>query len=79
VPRGDLRAHVARVAAEIVAGAPLSIQATKQVMLRSLAHGDIAQALAARYPAAEAMLASEDANEGQRAFVEKRLPRWSGK
>jgi len=40
---------------------------------------DIAQALAARYPAVEAMLSSEDAKEGQRAFVEKRAPRWTGK
>ena len=79
VPRGGLRDHVARVAAEIVAGAPLSVQATKQVMQRSLAHADIAQALAARYPAVEAMLSSEDAKEGQRAFVEKRAPRWTGK
>ena len=33
----------------------------------------------ARYPAAERMLASEDAKEGPRAFAEKRKPRWRGR
>jgi enoyl-CoA hydratase/carnithine racemase len=35
--------------------------------------------LHADYPAANRMLVSEDAREGQRAFVEKRKPRWQGK
>ena len=54
---------------------------------RGLEAGDAAEprdarpatALRATYPAAERMLASEDAREGQRAFVEKRKPRWQGK
>ena len=48
-------------------------------MLESLAMPDLQTALRATYPAAERMLASEDAKEGQRAFVEKRKPRWQGK
>ena len=31
------------------------------------------------YPAAERMLASEDAREGPRAFAEKRKPVWQGR
>jgi enoyl-CoA hydratase/carnithine racemase len=75
-PRAELRAHVRATALRIVEGAPLAVQASKQVMLQSLAMPDLAAALRATYPAAERMLASEDAKEGQRAFVERRKPSW---
>lgn len=78
-PRKELKARVRQVAEMIIEGAPLSIEASKRVMLQSLAMPDLASALCAHYPAAERMLASEDAKEGQRAFVEKRKPRWQGK
>jgi len=48
-------------------------------MLQSLAIPDLQTAFRAKYPVADRMLASEDAKEGQRAFVEKRKPRWQGK
>jgi len=79
VPAGELRAKVRATAEQIIAGAPLAIAASKQVMLQSLAHADLADALRAHYPAAERMLASEDAREGQRAFVERRPPSWQGR
>lgn len=79
VPRAELKARTRAMAESIVAGAPLAIAASKQVMLQSLAMPDLAAALEARYEAAERMLASEDAREGQRAFVEKRPPRWQGR
>lgn len=78
-PRKELKARVRQVAEMIIEGAPLSIEASKRVMLQSLAMPDLASAICALYPAAERMLASEDAKEGQRAFVEKRKPRWQGK
>ena len=78
-PRAELKARVRAMAEMIIAGAPLAIEASKQVMLQSLALPDLTTALRATYPPAERMLASEDAREGQRAFVEKRKPRWQGK
>jgi crotonobetainyl-CoA hydratase len=79
VPASDLAAAVRALADDLLACAPLSLEATKQAMLQGLAEPDLAKAIAARYPAAERMLASDDAREGQRAFVEKRPPRWTGR
>ena len=78
VPGGELKARARQLAEMITEGAPLSIEASKQVMLQSLEYPDLEAALGATYPAAERMLASEDAREGQRAFVEKRKPQWRG-
>ena len=79
VPADDLERTARAVADDLLACAPLALEATKQVMLQGLAEPDLAKAIDARYPAAERMLASEDAREGQRAFVEKPAPRWSGR
>ena len=79
VPAAELRARARAMAEMIIAGAPLAIEASKQVMLQSLALPDLATALTITYPAAARMLASEDAKEGQRAFVEKRKPQWQGR
>ena len=79
VPKAELRARMRAMAQSILEGAPLAVEASKQVMVQSLAIPDLATALRTPYPAAERMLVSEDAKEGQRAFVEKRKPRWQGR
>lgn len=75
----DFDAALADLISELNACAPLSLQATKQMMRRGLEAGPLEAAFSARYPAHETMLASADAAEGQRAFVEKRAPVWKGR
>jgi len=78
VPRAELMARARALAQDLLACAPLSLQASKQVMLQSLAEPDLDAAMRRQYEAAERMLASDDALEGPRAFAEKRRPRWTG-
>ena len=59
--------------------APLALEASKQVMLQSVAN-PISQPRCARpIRRPQRMLASEDAKEGPRAFAEKRKPQWRGR
>jgi crotonobetainyl-CoA hydratase len=79
VPRGTTLERARAIALDLLDCAPLALEASKQVMHQSIAEPDLAAAMRRRYPAAERMLASEDAREGPRAFAEKRKPRWQGR
>jgi crotonobetainyl-CoA hydratase len=78
VPRTDLDAAVDRWVTDVLACAPLCLRAIKQAVKRTpRLSPEEAQAL--RLPAVVAALSSEDAEEGVRAFREKRAPKWSGR
>lgn len=78
VLRAGLDAAVQRWVDDILACAPLSLQAIKQVV-RSTGAMQPAQAQALRLPALVAALQSADADEGVKAFQQKRKPQWQGR
>ena len=78
VPSDKLMSTAERWASEILAGAPQSIKASKQMVMNGIdkpldvAIGDI-------YSEYEKLLTCEDSlDEGPRAFIEKRTPKWTG-
>jgi crotonobetainyl-CoA hydratase len=75
--RENLDSAVDRWLADVLACAPLSLRAIKQAARRT-AHLAAAEAQALRLPAVMAALRSRDAEEGVRAFRERRPPVWEG-
>jgi crotonobetainyl-CoA hydratase len=75
VPRSRLAEAVDRWLEEILRCAPLSLRAIKQMVQRSESMPPPA-AMRTRFPALVAALGSRDAEEGVRAFQEKRAPIW---
>lgn len=76
----DVLGAARRWAQDILACSPMSVRATKEAVLRGL---DTPLKTSAEtvwaYPATARMLASDDAAEGPKAFIEKRAPVWRGR
>ncbi|MFJ9370422.1 crotonase/enoyl-CoA hydratase family protein [Nocardia sp. NPDC101769] len=66
------------LAERIVVNAPLSIDASKQI-IEQAPDWPVAEAFGKQGQVAAAALSSQDAGEGMRAFVEKRPPAWQGR
>jgi crotonobetainyl-CoA hydratase len=78
----DVLAAARELAAEVVSGAPLAVRATKAIV-DSTADMSVEEAYAAlragKIPQYDAVLASEDSEEGPNAFAEGRDPEWKGR
>jgi enoyl-CoA hydratase/carnithine racemase len=74
----DLMAKALELAGEILDGAPLSVKAGRDTVMLATEMGRAAALQAARH-ASESAYRSEDAQEGPRAFAEKRPPRWTSR
>ena len=74
---GEALADALALAAEIAANAPLATMASKRIMVESADWTDAEQWDRQR-PLVDAVLATHDAQEGARAFAEKRPPVWRG-
>ncbi len=66
------------LAADILDGAPLSVRAARETVMLATEMGRSAALKAARH-ASEVCYNSDDAQEGPRAFAEKRPPQWKGR
>ena len=83
-PASELMQQARALAREIATGAPLALQALKEVV-PAIYNLPMPQAFAATKPGNDdlpmyqQMLTSEDFLEGPRAFAEKRAPRWKGR
>jgi enoyl-CoA hydratase len=76
-PDGVMAAALA-LAADILDGAPLSVRAARETVMLSTEMGRGAALRAARH-ASEYAYRCEDAQEGPKAFAEKRRPQWKGR
>jgi enoyl-CoA hydratase/carnithine racemase len=78
VPGDALREEARRMALQIAANAPLSVRASKALVYAAAERG-LQAALDEGERLFESVYRSEDAQEGPRAFREKRAPRWQGR
>lgn len=77
VPAADLMSTALTLARKIAGNAPLTVRAARQTVQLAGEHGR-SEALRLSDAVFAPVYASQDAQEGPRAFAEKRLPQWKG-
>jgi enoyl-CoA hydratase/carnithine racemase len=77
VDRPDLMAKALEYATQIAANAPLAVQASKELAVRSR-DMDMATGLRMEQTVARSLRHTEDASEGRTAFIEKRQSNFRG-
>lgn len=77
-PQAELMAASKKLAADIIANAPLAVAYCKSAIDRGMQE-DIDRAQAQEIDAASILFSTEDKREGLTAFVEKRKPTYKGK
>ena len=78
VEPGEALAEAKRLARRIIANAPMSVAASKRVMVEQQ-DWTLEEMFARQAEITGHLLASEDAREGATAFAEKRAPNWVGR
>jgi enoyl-CoA hydratase len=78
VPRERLLARAFECADAIAGNAPLAVRETRRGV-REILHLSLADAYRRQEQIGRELRKSDDAREAQRAFVEKRKPRWTGR
>ena len=78
VPPDKLMETAENWANEIMLGAPLSVRASKEAVIKG-ADLPLDKAISAHFPGTIKMMNSEDAIEGPTAFAQKRKPNWKGR
>jgi enoyl-CoA hydratase/carnithine racemase len=78
VPLEQLKPRAMEMARTIAANAPLTVKAARELVYLSTEMGRSAGLRAAQH-LFESVYLSEDAQEGPRAFAEKRPPKWQGR
>ncbi|WP_181779995.1 enoyl-CoA hydratase/isomerase family protein [Pseudonocardia pini] len=76
VPRAEVLPRAAEIAAGIARNGPLAVRAAKEIAVRALGNES---RFALEYALNARLVATDDAREGPRAFMEKRAPRYLGK
>jgi acetyl-CoA C-acetyltransferase len=81
VPPNQLLQAARHWASSILECSPMSIRASKEVVMHGLEVASVNEAMAGqdKLPAVRALFRSDDIREGPQAFAEKRRPNWKGR